>query len=1539
MLYCKQGVFWFATVVVGCLLSQVTVAAEEPPTYAVGVAKIDITPEFPVRLNGFGFRREESIGVTQPIFAKALAIGSDEEQPALLITIDNLGIPADIAAKVANRLETKANISPDRIAFSASHTHTAPMLSGANTTLFGEPIPPEHLAHIDRYTDEFINKLEQVALAALADRQPATLSWTVGSVGFAKNRRTPVGPVDHDLPMLVAKSRDGSIRAVYVSYACHCVTLSMNEISGDWAGYAQQAIEENHPGAIAMVSIGCGADSNPIPGVQGDRTDIADSQGREIADEVNRLLKTQLKPLSGELTTAVREVHLSFDVHPTREEWEQRAEKGGPVGYHARVQLAKLDRGEKLREEIEYEIQTWSFGDELALVFLPGEVVVDYSLRLKRELDGLRLWVNSYSNAAPCYIPSERVLEEGGYEGASAMTYYDQPTRFKPGLEQVIIDAVHDMLDDAFAPSLNPQGIDQTRPLPPQASLKAIQARPGFVVELAAAEPLVTSPVAIDFGPDGRMWVAEMYDYPSGIDNQFGPGGRIRVLADEDGDGQYDTAEVFLDDIPFPTGVTLWRNGALICAAPDILYAEDTDGDGRADLRRVLYSGFGADNYQGRVNSLCYGLDGWVYGSCGLFGGEITNFHGEKFALGDRDFRIRPDTGELEPATGRSQQSRPRDDWGNWFGCNSGTLALHYVLDDHVLRRNPHLIPPSPTNYVPDYPDSTRLFSIGRPSLYKLSGPSNQPTAVCGLGIYRDERLGEGFLGNAFTCEPVNQLVHRLVLQPKGATFSGRRAEGEEQAEFLASSDPWFRPVQATTGPDGALYVVDMYRFLIEHPRWVPPEDLEKIDVRAGSNLGRIYRIYAHDCPPRAMTRLDRLRGPALAEALDTTNGPQRDLAAQMLVWRKDEAAVGELEQLCLAARPATRMQALCTLAELGALQEAQTVAALADPHPAVRRQAVRLLPANAAALDALDRLKLVADEDVQVRMAVAAKLGELPGEKAAPLLVELLRANEPYSTAVVHSSFHAGNIAEVLSAAIATQEDAAPEHSTWLPEVVRQSAILGDAATLAKAIDFVVPDTPEQLDPWQQALLARLMPIIESRPETVDEPSTVRIDAVLAWARTAALDNQFDDARRLAAVKLLGLRAAERSQDVDVLSELLTPQQSPALQQGAIAALLRIPTAASADVLVDNWGSFGPATQAFALDGLVSRNEWIPKVLDAIEQGQIQPALLDAARRERLVQLPDAALATRAASLLTNFSSDREAVITAYQDVHGLSGERVRGKEIFVKRCSVCHRLDEVGHAVGPDLASYAVKPPQALLIAVLDPNQAIDNRYVSYSAATTDGRVLSGILTNESGGSITLAMQEGKQAVILRSDLEELQATGKSLMPEGLERDLSRQDLADLIAYFQGLAAPPKQFAGNQPQVVRPSSDGLLLLPAAAASIYGDDIAFESTFQNVGMWHGEGDLVVWNFELDDDRQYDVLLDYACHNSSAGNHFKLDAQGANLEGQITGTGGWDRYRKVRVGSISLRKGQGQLIVRPAGPIQGALVDLRQIKLVPLKNP
>ncbi len=313
----------------------------------VGVASIDITPDYPIRLNGFGFRRTESEGVTHHIYAKALAFQSDDGNgPAVLIAIDTLGIPDYITQDIAQRLKEKAKLDPTRLAITATHTHTGPMLKNLCPTIFGMPIKSEEQAHIDRYTKEFADKLEQVALKALGDLKPATLEWGTGEVDLSINRRTKGGPVDHDLPVLVVRDSNGNVRAVYLSYACHCVTLSDNKISGDWAGFAAEAIEKNHPGAIALTSIGCAGDSNPMQFVTGNHVEIAQKQGNQIAGEVERLIKQGLTPIGGSITTSLNKITIPFDTIPTREQFTELAKRSDPVGYHAKVQLAKLDRGE-----------------------------------------------------------------------------------------------------------------------------------------------------------------------------------------------------------------------------------------------------------------------------------------------------------------------------------------------------------------------------------------------------------------------------------------------------------------------------------------------------------------------------------------------------------------------------------------------------------------------------------------------------------------------------------------------------------------------------------------------------------------------------------------------------------------------------------------------------------------------------------------------------------------------------------------------------------------------------------------------------------------------------------------------------------------------------------------------------------------------------------------------------------------------------------------------------------------------------------------
>src|SRR5262245_25926247 len=241
-------------------------ATEKLALVEVGVARIDITPTYPIRLSGYAARKKESEGVAQHLWAKALAIGSDKEGPSILLTVDNTGVPASVRNEIVQRLQKKG-IRPERIALCSSHSHTAPCLAGNLPTLFGEPIPPEHQAHIERYTRQLIDSLEKVALNALKARQPGKLSWAQGNAGFAANRRTKSGHVNHDLPILVVTDAKDKLRAILANYACHCTTLGgeTNFVCGDWAGYAQEYLERDHPGAIALMAIGCGADANPEP--------------------------------------------------------------------------------------------------------------------------------------------------------------------------------------------------------------------------------------------------------------------------------------------------------------------------------------------------------------------------------------------------------------------------------------------------------------------------------------------------------------------------------------------------------------------------------------------------------------------------------------------------------------------------------------------------------------------------------------------------------------------------------------------------------------------------------------------------------------------------------------------------------------------------------------------------------------------------------------------------------------------------------------------------------------------------------------------------------------------------------------------------------------------------------------------------------------------------------------------------------------------------------------------------------------------------
>ena len=1398
----KSGILLFANLLFLFCSPPISSGAEsnDDDIQTVGVAEVDITPTHPVRLSGYGNRREESEEVAQSIWAKALAFGSDAdgEDAAVLITVDNCGIPASMRTELAERLRKKAGLKAERLAICFSHTHTAPCLKGALVNIFSSDVPPQHQSNIDRYSRQLIDQLEEVALAALAGRKPAELSLAVGSVGFARNRRVLWGgPVDHSLPVLFVHSPDGALRAVFANYACHATTLSYNKVHGDWPGTAMVAIEGDHPQAVALISIGCGADMNPIP--RGTEENTV-QHGEEIAAEVSRLLKTKRKPVRGRLSSKVKDLALPLAAPPTRDELQVlAASKRQNIAYAAKQNLARLDRGEELAKEVPYQVQSWTFGKDLAMVFLSGEVTVDYQLRLKMEFDGARMWVNAYANAAPCYIPSRKVLAEGGYEGEGAMVYYDQPAKFAAGAEERIIAAVHETLPKEFLASYQAD----LPPKSPADSLAAIKTRDdlGLKVELAAAEPFVADPVAIDWDARGRMWVVEQPDYPNGMDGNWKPGGRVKILSDNDGDGRYERAELLLEGIPFPTGITCWGNGAYVCAAPDILYVEDTTGDGKADKVDKLFSGFHTENYNARINSLALGLDNWIHGANGLLGGSIRNQKtGSVVDIRGRDVRFHPNTLEFQLVSGVTQQGRVRDDWDNWFGCSNSRWIFHFPLPGHHVRRNPHVTAPGPSVYLPEKSEA-QLHAISQP-LERFNNPDSQGhiTAACGLGIYRDVLLGEDFSGNAFIGETAHNLVRRYHFDAKGATFAVRRPKGEQDKEFFASTDNWTRPVQIRTGPDGALYIVDMYRAVIEHTRWIPADRLAKIDPRAGEGMGRIYRLVPSGAKLRKMSDLSGLDALALVAALDSPNGTTRDLVHQQLLLKQtrgdDVAAVRDpLMKLAVSSEwPAVRVQALAVLDGLEMLSPAELLPALVDSDARVRRHALRLVAHRIADSPELAEasLQLIDDPDSSVRYQLALTLGDWDDPRAAKALGQLAGKNNAvndkwFRGALVSSSVH--RPAEILDSLLSAPAPTAGGAAAISALVATAAATATEPKDFEKLIQVLGPKPDTQPLAWQMVGVAQLLDALERRDVALASLSGAeKLRPLFGSAHRIAADDKAREADRQSALRLFGRGFNDPVRDIPLLSEYLRPAVSDTIQKTALAMLMRTSSPEAADAMLSDWSLRTPSVRAPIITTLLVRDLWIERLLQAVEDAVISPAEITASNRQTLETHSNEAIRKRAKDLLPVADNrERKTVVAKYQSVADLKGDAVHGATVFKTACAVCHDYLGLGMVVGPNLKAYYNKSAADFVTAILDPNAAVEPRYASYTIATRDKRTLVGVIANESAASLEIVQPGGVRETILRPDIEGIKATGLSLMPDGLEQAITPQHMADLIAYLK--------------------------------------------------------------------------------------------------------------------------------------------------------
>lgn len=961
-------------------------------------------------------------------------------------------------------------------------------------------------------------------------------------------------------------------------------------------------------------------------------------------------------------------------------------------------------------------------------------------------------------------------------------------------------------------------------PLPPEQEAATFHfADDRLGAELVASEPNVTSPVALAWDADGRLFVAEMIDYPTGP-----TAGQIRMLEDKDGDGRYETATVFADQLPFPNNVLPWNGGVLVTAAPNLWFLRDTDGDGRADERRVILTGFAEGNQQLRANGLFWGLDNWVYGANGRSDGEVrrpTDPASSAVSIRRRDFRFRPNTGEFEAIAGQSQFGTARDDWGNRFLSWNTIPIRHEVLEERYLNRIPDLATATSVFNIVAPGDTGQVFPLTPAPLVFNTESSSHFNALAGLTIYRGDALGANYRGNAFMGESLRNLVHRRVLEPNGVTFTARR--GESGKEFLASSDPWFHPVNYATGPDGALYVTDFYRRFVEHPDYIPGPLRAQVPWRTGAVHGRIWRIKPTNTPLKSTTarpRLSRVSTAELVKYLGHPNGWWRDTAQRLLVERRDQTAIPLLQSSIINPKseiPLARLHALWTLEGMQALSERSLLLTLRDKQPHIREHAVRLSesflarnvrggsprPPKFKLPKAL--VRLANDSDARVLLRLALTTTYVPSPARLEILTALAQrgVEDPWQSSSIFASL---------------AEDPWPflkrllkQEPRWLTApTVAQDDFLEKVGELVggRHSDADLAEATAQLrrsseQPGSLMVLAGLADglargkrnslvsenLNSTKAEDLRRLLAEQAEKAAAWAASP----QAPLVARLAAVRVLAHAPVDRTRTA--LLGLLTSPQAPEVQAGAVRALLGQDNAENVAALFANWNELAQPVRRQLINATIGSNKMVGALLGRLEAGVVRVEELDASARQRLLQMQNPEFKNRIAKLIPMTRTlNRNDVVKSYEPALQLGGHGKRGAEFFAKACLVCHSVQGQGGRVGPDLSGVATRPKDALLVDVLDPSRQITPDFMSYTVRTVAGEDLSGLIASETAASVVLRRANEPDLTVLRRDIAHLQAEGKSPMPEGLEEGMTPQDMADLLEF---LRQPDKALLPGKP------------------------------------------------------------------------------------------------------------------------------------------
>ena len=1015
---------------------------------------------------------------------------------------------------------------------------------------------------------------------------------------------------------------------------------------------------------------------------------------------------------------------------------------------------------------------------------------------------------------------------------------------------------------------------DAPQPHTPEESIRMMRVADGFRVELVASEPALGDPVAMAFDASGRIFVCEIHGYnleghidvtelnKTGVLDkkvrriladedalkkaEQGQYGTVKLLEDTDGDGRMDKWTVWADRLPPCYGVVPARGGVIVLCAPDVVFLADADGDGKAEIRQTLFTGFGVYEMWSRISNPRWGLDNWIYAAGGIqSGGTISGPNLPKdVKVGATTFRFKPDGSALEACTGRTSGfGLAIDDWGDRFlVTNQQHVLLVAPLPYNYLARNPFYAAPDPIANISTYGHPARVYPVSRPHPWRQARSENPEwvkfygsaeatangffTAASGQAIYQARRFPKEYWGNHFSVDNAQNLIHRSILDREGAGYLARRPSGKENVEFLASTEEWFRPVNLTTGPDGALYVVDMYREIIEDYSAIPRYLQQQYGLITGSDRGRIYRIVAETEGKSPKVDLDGASMEDLVGRLSSPNAWQRKTAQRLLLERGDKSPAGGLSELAGNGRiPQARIHALHTLAGLDSLAVATVRKALGDPHFAVRLHAVRLaepwLDKDSATTEKL--LAMTDDEDSKVRLQLAFTLGQSGDVRAVESLARLAAGggNDAWMRAAILSS--AAETSGKLLGTIIGREDGPAEGIALVHPL---AAIIGTRRNdqeMGRLLQTIVACRNNEQEELAVACLGGLIEgLKQGKPKTMN--STAGRDALRLLLAGSSTEIRKQALLVAAAVKLSDTpeikasyaRAAKTVAD-EALGELdrelaltlftgtnyptLEPVVQPLLdaRQPLNLQLAAVRVASACDdprvgpLLLGNWPAYTPKVQDAVVEEIFGRQNRLPSLLDAIGEEVVPASALDAARTLQLTENSDESIRDRARALLAaGPSPDRQEVVDRYTDALASPGDQGRGEEVYQEQCAKCHRLQGQGFQVGPDLETAGSRTDETIMMDILDPSSKLTVGYQNYTVITEDGRIFTGVLAAETATGITLRKEEGVEQTILRKDVDEMAASAMSMMPEDLEKEVTPVELVDLIAYIRKMLGP---------------------------------------------------------------------------------------------------------------------------------------------------